>query len=131
MLDRGGGGGAYLTGGFNIGFTVYFTIIEVKKIIRRFFISRFHCIYHKGLPLYSLLTNKYRFVCYVCRVALADNSTKLRILIIYMFRFCSYRRCSGSFFFGRVSVSAVQPGPQSSLSRNLVSLKAVKDSGLL
>ena len=30
--------------GFNIGFTVYFTIIEVKKIIRRFFISRFHCI---------------------------------------------------------------------------------------
>ena len=54
MLDRGGGGGinflplkrggglleggAYLTGGFNIGFTVYFTIIEVKKIIRRFFL---------------------------------------------------------------------------------------------
>ena len=31
-------------GGFNMGFTVYFTIIEVKKIIRRFFISRFHCI---------------------------------------------------------------------------------------
>ena len=56
VLDREGGGGglltnflslkrgAYLTGGFNIGFTVYFTIIEVKKIIRRFFISRFHCI---------------------------------------------------------------------------------------
>ena len=50
-LKRGGGlleGGAYLTGGFNIGFTVYFTIIEVKKIIRRFLITRFHCIrvYH-------------------------------------------------------------------------------------
>ena len=47
MLDRGGGGrayqreGGYLTGGFNIGFKAYFTIIEVKKIIRRFFISRF------------------------------------------------------------------------------------------
>ena len=43
-LKRGGllEGGAYLTEGFNIGFTVYFTIIEVKKIIRRFFISRFH-----------------------------------------------------------------------------------------
>ena len=36
-----------------------------------------------------------------------------------------------SFFFGMVSVSAVLPGSQSSLSRNLVSLKAVKDSGLL
>ena len=49
MLDRRGGGanqreGGYLTGGFNIGFTAYFTLIEVKKIIRRFFISRFHCI---------------------------------------------------------------------------------------
>ena len=61
MLDRGGGGGAYylsspekgglirgrgayLTGGLNIGFTVHFTIIGVKKIIRRFFISWFHCI---------------------------------------------------------------------------------------
>ena len=48
---KGGGlleGGAYLTRGFNIGFTVYFTIIEVKKIIRRFFMSRFHWIrvYH-------------------------------------------------------------------------------------
>ena len=48
-LIEGGGGanqreGGYLTGGFNIGFTAYFTIIEVKKIIRRFFISRFHCI---------------------------------------------------------------------------------------
>ena len=58
----GGGGGPYLTGDFNIGFTVYFTIIEVKKIIRRFFIWRFHCIYNKGLPLYSLLTKKY-FLC--------------------------------------------------------------------
>ena len=36
--------GAYLTGGFNIGFTVYFTIIEEKKIIRMFFISRLHRI---------------------------------------------------------------------------------------
>ena len=52
MLDRRGGAnqreGGYLTGGFNIGFTVYFTIIEVKKIIPRFFIWWFHCIrvYH-------------------------------------------------------------------------------------
>ena len=41
-LIEGGGAnqreGGYLTGGFNIGFTVYFTIIEVKKIIRRFFL---------------------------------------------------------------------------------------------
>ena len=56
MLDRGGGEGGLINflplkrgallegGGFNIGCTVYFTIIEVKKIIRRFFISRFHCI---------------------------------------------------------------------------------------
>ena len=38
-LIEGGGlseGGGYLTGGFNIGFTAYFTIIEVMKIIRRF-----------------------------------------------------------------------------------------------
>ena len=41
MLDRRGG---LFDGVLNIGFTVYFTIIEVKKIIRRFFISRFHCI---------------------------------------------------------------------------------------
>ena len=100
MLDRGVGGGkglitflppkrggGLLEGeGFNIGFTVYFTIIEVKKIIhRRFFISRFH----------------------VCRVALVDKSTKLRILIIYMFHFYSFRRCRVSFFFGMVPVSAV------------------------
>ena len=49
VLDRGGGlayqrEGVICLGGFNIGFTAYFTIIEVKKIIRRFFISRFHCI---------------------------------------------------------------------------------------
>ena len=59
-LIEGGGAnqreGAYLTGGFNIGFMAYFTIIEVKKIIRRFFIPLY-----KGPPLYSLLTKKYFF----------------------------------------------------------------------
>ena len=54
MLDRGKGGlinflplkkgGLLEGGGFNVCFSVYFTIIEVKKIIRRFFTSRFHCI---------------------------------------------------------------------------------------
>ena len=54
MLDRGGGGAYYLSspekgglfdlGGLNIGFTVHFTIIGVKTIILRFFISWFHCI---------------------------------------------------------------------------------------
>ena len=60
-LKRGGllEGGAYLTGGFNIGFTVYFTIIEVKKIIRRFFYMVVPL--YKGLPLYSLLTKKIFF----------------------------------------------------------------------
>ena len=50
---------AYLTVGFDIGFTVYFTIIEVKKIIPRFFYMVVPL--YKGLPLYSLLTKKIFF----------------------------------------------------------------------
>ena len=50
---------AYLTGGFDIGFTVYFTTIAgVKKIIRKFFVA---VPLYKGLPLYSLLTKIYFF----------------------------------------------------------------------
>ena len=71
------------------------------------------------------------FQSYVFIIALADKSVKLRILIIYMFGCYRYRRLRVSVFFGMVSVFAVLPGSQSSLSRNLVSLKAVKDSGLL
>ena len=117
VLDRGGGGGllpffpwkgglirgrgAYLTGGVNIGFTVHFTIIGVKKIIRRFFKSWFHCI------------RAYRYIVlcwkniFLVLVALADTSTKLRILIIHIFCFYSYRRCRVSFFLGIVSFFAV------------------------
>ena len=61
-LGWGGGRGAYklsypekggglikgreivLEGGLKRRFRVYFTIVGVKKIVRRFFISRFHCI---------------------------------------------------------------------------------------
>ena len=57
---------------------------------------------------------------------------KLRILIIYMFLFYSYRRCRVSFFFyNGIVFSHYNLGPNVSLSRNLVSLKGVKDSGLL
>ena len=72
MLDSGGGGGGGELinffplkrgrgGGFNIGFTVYFTIIEVKKIIRRFFILRFHCII-RAYP-YIVFRRKKFFLC--------------------------------------------------------------------
>ena len=49
---------------------IYFTVIGIKNRIRA----------------YSLL-RKYIFKCYVCKVALADKSMKLRILITDMFRF--------------------------------------------
>ena len=39
------------------------------------------------------------FWCYVFRDSLENKSIKLRILIIYMFLFYSYRRCRVSFFF--------------------------------
>ena len=52
-------GGGLFDRGFNIGFTAYFTIIEVKKIIRRFFISRLHCI--RAYPYIVFLTKKYFF----------------------------------------------------------------------
>ena len=84
---------------------------------------------YKGLPLHSLLWKIFFFQSYVFIIALADKSVKLRILIIYTFCFYSYRRRRVSVFFRMVSVFAVQPGSESSLSRNLVSLKAVKDSG--
>ena len=75
------------------------------------------------------MENFFFFQSYVFIIALADKSVKLRILIIYMFCCYSYRRRRVSVFFAMVSVFAVQPGSESSLSRNLVSLKAVKDSG--
>ena len=69
-------------------------------------------------PLHSLLWKIFLW-CYVFRVALADESMKLRILIIYMFLFYSYRRWCVSFFFRMVSFFAVWSWPesQSSLSR--------------
>ena len=76
----------------------------------------------EGLPaLHSLLRKTF---CYVFRVALTDNSMKLRILKICMFRFYNYGRCCVTFFFRLVSVFTEKPGSQSSLSLNLVSQKA-------
>ena len=76
----------------------------------------------EGLPtLHSLLR---KIFCYVFRVALTDNSMKLRILKICMFRFYSYGRCRVTFFFRMLSVFTEKPASQSSLSLNLVSLKA-------
>ena len=75
----------------------------------------------EGLPaIHSPLR---KIFCYVFRVALTDNSMKLRILKICMFRFYSYGRCHVTFLFRTASVFTEKPASQSSLSLNLVSLK--------
>ena len=61
---------------------------------------------YKGLPLSSLLRKIYFLHCYLFRVALADKSMKLRILIIYMFRSYSHRGRRVSFFFRMVYLSS-------------------------
>ena len=68
------------------------------------------------------------FQSYVFIIALADKSVKLRILIIYMFCFYIQKAPRECLFRNGI---CLQPGSQSPLSRNLISLKAVKDSVLM